>query len=283
VTYTGGSADLPARVVSPYFSEAARFPTPEGIGEGRMPFEGGVPPLRVLPGGCSVVVTCGQAVDGSLADSQLFGRAEVGGQITNLGACMSLLTGAAAQGRLIDLLASCRPGAAVDLTVYTIDRDDLRDAMISARRNRHAQIRVLSDCRQSLTSGASVAGQRSYLLSLEREGVEVRVGCGRALAPVYAQVNRFAAFGSMPGALHAKAAHVGGVLIVGSTNWTTSSRANFEMAAEVLLSDAGKEVWRQTFSEQWEKARPIFSAEQELALRPYAPPRRNARGYTGVG
>ena len=280
--YTGGSSDLPARVVSPYFSEAARFPAPEGIDQGTVLFQGGVPPMRVLPGGCSVVVTCGQAVDGSLADSQLFGRAEVGGQITNLGACMSLLTGAAAQSRLIDLLASCCPGAAVDLTVYTIDRDDLRDAMISARRHRQARIRVLSDCRQSLTSGASVAGQRSYLLSLEREGVEVRVGCGRALAPVYAQVNRFPAFGSMSGALHAKAAHVEGVLIVGSTNWTTSSRANFEIAAEVLLSDAGKEVWRQTFSEQWEKARPIFSAEQELALRPYAPPRRNARAYSGA-
>ena len=195
---------------------------------------------------------------------------------------MSLLTGAAGQGRLIDLLASCRPNARVDLTVYTIDREDLRDAMVEARRNRQAQIRLLSDCRQSLTSGASVAGQRSYLLALEREGVEVRVGCGRALAPVYAQVNRFPAFGSMCGALHAMAACVDGVLIVGSTNWTTSSRANFEIAAEVLLSEAGKEVWGQTFTEQCEKARAIFTAEQELALRPYAPPRRGARGYTGV-
>jgi hypothetical protein len=70
VTYSGSSADLPARVVSPYYSEAARFPAPEGIEGGRMPFEGGVLPMRVLPGGCSVVVTCGQPVDGSLADSQ---------------------------------------------------------------------------------------------------------------------------------------------------------------------------------------------------------------------
>ena len=108
------------------------------------------------------------------------------------------------------------------------------------------------------------------------------MSCGRALAPVYAQVNRFPAFGSMSGALHAKAACVDGVLIVGSTNWTTSSRANFEVAAEVLLSKAGQEVWAATFSEQVEKARPIFGAEQELALRPYAPPRRGARGYLGV-
>ena len=151
----------------------------------------------------------------------------MGGQITNLGACVSLLTGAAAQGRVIDLLESCRPGARVDHTVYTIDRDDLRVAMVEARRNRQARIRLLSDCRQSLTSGVSVAGQRSYLLTLERDGVEVRLGCGRALAPVYAQVNRSPAFGSMSGALHAKAACVDGALIVGSTNWTTSSRANF--------------------------------------------------------
>ena len=71
MTYSGSSADLPARVVSPYYSEAARFPAPEGTEVGRMLFEGGVPPMRVLPGGYSVVVTCGQPVDGSLADSQL--------------------------------------------------------------------------------------------------------------------------------------------------------------------------------------------------------------------
>ena len=130
--YSGSSTDLPARVVSPYYSEAARFPAPEGTGEGRVLFGGGVPPIRVLPGGSSVVVTCGRPVDGSLADSQLFVGAEVGGQITNLGACMSWLRGAAAQGRVIDLLVSCRPGAKVDLTVYTIDRDDQRAAMVEA-------------------------------------------------------------------------------------------------------------------------------------------------------
>jgi hypothetical protein len=35
VTYSGSSTDLPARVVSPYYSEAARFPAPEGTEEGR--------------------------------------------------------------------------------------------------------------------------------------------------------------------------------------------------------------------------------------------------------
>jgi len=72
----------------------------------------------------------------------------------------------------------------------------------------------------------------------------------------------------MSGALHAKAACVDAVLVVGSTNWTTPSRANFEVAAEVQLSRAGQEVWEATFSELWEKTKPILDAEQELALGP---------------
>eukprot|EP00974_Lingulodinium_polyedra_P102227 9898899-Lingulodinium_polyedra.AAC.1 len=125
---------------------------------------------------------------------------------------------------------SCRK-VLVFLTAFTLDREDLGDALVALRKL-GGTVRVLVDERNTLTG--QTQGQLPLVRRLAAWGVEVRTCKGESCAP------HLVAAGRTPhgylGVQHSKTMVIchdkeeakRGIMIVGSTNWTTSSRSNRE-------------------------------------------------------
>ena len=83
--------------------------------------------------------------------------------------------------------------------------------------------------------------QRPSADALRSAGVAVHLVSGVPIGPVYQATGRrlSAAVGQHEGIQHSKMCWVGRRCILGSVNWTRSSRANRELAVELELDEAG--------------------------------------------
>ena len=108
--------------------------------------------------------------------------------------------------------------------------------------------------------GNSTKGMKGQALRLGAAGVEVRVRTGRDLRTVYTRSRK--SMGS--GIMHSKFLRVGGTVVVGSTNFTTSSQANVETSVSLLLNELGVQTFRARFVTEWDGAK---SYAQALADR----------------
>ena len=119
--------------------------------------------------------------------------------------------------------------------------------MIEDRR-RGVVVRVIVD-KQSITGCTrNMAACCSQLRSF---GVEIRTLVGRSLGEVYGSRLR-----GLVGAQHSKSLRSDCSLVVGSTNFTRSSRCNHELGVEVSLNDAGLEAMLLRFTGLWSEAAP---------------------------
>ena len=94
---------------------------------------------------------------------------------------------------------------------------------------------VLADYRQA--TGRGTRDMRQTLEQLISHGVEVRGQSGHEIRSEYLAAGR-----SVPaarGAMHAKSLLVDQYLIIGSTNWTISSRTNQEISVLLQLNSRG--------------------------------------------
>ena len=132
---------------------------------------------------------------------------------------------------------------------YTFDSPDIRHGLMEARRG-GCRVRVFLD-KSQLTSGTT-----RYMMDRVSElyfaGVEVFVCQGPDIRSVYSEVGRDVQ--EQYGILHAKMFYCGywnntGVLVHGSANWTTSSRANLEFCTVTELNLKGLQGLMNWFDE----------------------------------
>lgn len=140
---------------------------------------------------------------------------------------VELLVNAASQDRILNILAGA---GEVMMTAYTFDQPDEVDSLI----RRPGVARLLVDRGQSV--GERTKLQRQSLLQVARAGIRVRLTAGSSIAEAYAGDRRGTAVGkSFKGIQHSKtfcrrgAEGAPSFLVVGSSNYTTSSRANVEL------------------------------------------------------
>ena len=134
----------------------------------------------------------------------------------------------------------------VSLLAFTYDLPALQQQLIETAgrilpRSGHV-VRVGLDAKT--TAGSKPRDQQQFAQQLQANKIEVSLIRGGALGPEYALVNRPV---SGWGIQHAKAALIGSDLILGSCNWTTSSRANIEVGVHVKFTS--QESSR--LSEEW--------------------------------
>ena len=113
---------------------------------------------------------------------------------------------------------------------FTFDRQDMVDALKEAV-TRRCEVIVVADRNYTLTG--KTRDQLQRLQELESNGAVVRLAQGGKAKEEYAAVGRS---WSGTGILHAKFLHTERETIIGSCNWTTSSRANVEMGLHVMLN-----------------------------------------------
>ena len=112
------------------------------------------------------------------------------------------------------------------LTAYTFDLLILRAALQEAAK-RGVRVQVFVDHSHSMSG--STATQMDRLQDLRQQGVEVFLSTGVGGG----------------GIQHSKTLLVDGLYIVGSTNWTNSSRSNHEVSILLELSAEGNSAVRQ--------------------------------------
>jgi phosphatidylserine/phosphatidylglycerophosphate/cardiolipin synthase-like enzyme len=126
-----------------------------------------------------------------------------------------------------------------------------------------ADIQVLLDEEQTLKGKAVDTPARvQQMLSA---GIEVRTVLGVSIMEAYREVGRSVA-SHIKGAQHSKTVLVDEVLLVGSCNWTTASRSNFETGALIHLAPEEIEAAHGLFNSRWEQATVTTTETMRQAL-----------------
>ena len=183
------------------------------------------------------------------------------------GLTTELLVNQANQDRAIRFLEV--KGEAMMLA-YTFDQPDIVDALL----RRSGTTRLLVDKGQS--TGERTKLQRQSLLQLSRGGVRIRLISGSSLSEAYQRDNRSNVIGrGLRGIQHSKSLLVSeaegstGRLVLGSSNFTTSSRANAELGVS-LVGDVHHQVFQDYvahFELLWSTAQIFDGSEQETRRR----------------
>jgi phosphatidylserine/phosphatidylglycerophosphate/cardiolipin synthase-like enzyme len=199
--------------------------------------------------------------EGDLADS-------------GVGQVVAVLDAVASQERALGLID--RAKEYVMLFGFTYDRQDITDALIRAA-HRGLEVQVGLDKRYTLSGKCRDQLQKAK--QLRAEGVAVNLVDGEKLAEHYRLVGR-TVYGL--GIAHAKVLHSDRGTVIGSCNWTTSSRSNYEVGVCLELSAAESQSFRTTLQSAWaagvELREAEVSREQQRSVSPAsAADRRRAR------
>ena len=225
-----------------------------------------VPPARPAPPGTKERPAGPEVQEGSSrpAAESTFGSPAVG-------AVKALLDAKGSQERAIRLIDEAEAYAYV--TAFTYDRQDLTDALIRARR-RGLTVSVAVDKKNTLSG--STRDQLKRLKELEAHGAQVRVCNGSGYAEEYRAVGR-AAVGGL-GLQHSKTILTDQAALIGSTNWTTASRANVEVGVHVVLEAEARGELRARLDGVLAAGTPLKDAEvlAEQRTRSGSPVRRRS-------
>ena len=160
------------------------------------------------------------------------------------------------------------------MTAYTFDQPDIVEALSRCR----VPTRMVVDLEQS--RGTRTKLQWQSLQQVARSGVRIRMLSGSSLQESYAGDNRAVNIGKgLKGIQHSKTIMVRGhtrdALVIGSSNWTTSSRSNMEMGVFVT-GPAGADVFEgylRSFEAAWNSGVTFDASAQRED-----PPRRRVTG-----
>ena len=122
---------------------------------------------------------------------------------------------------------------------YTYDLPEFQEALIGAA-NRRVAVKVGLDHRTTLSSRPR--DQQQFAQQLQANRIAVILLKGGPLAPEYKKVGR-TVVGT--GIQHAKTVLVDNMLVVGSCNWTVSSKANSEIAVLIRMNPSGERSMRE--------------------------------------
>ena len=158
------------------------------------------------------------------------------------------------------LCAKAKPYHALILVLAWFDLADLGEAIIAAS-GRGVGVMVLADHKNTI--GGPARDQLQRLRALRAAGVAVMLTSGIDAHTEYAAVGRT---GAGQGILHAKLFRMGDYLIVGSTNWTTSSKCNVEQSALLELSPEGVREFDRRIELMVGRSTPLTLEIEEAAI-----------------
>ena len=190
-----------------------------------------------------------------------------------LGSVLSLPGGQESQDIGIRLIDSAEQY--VRLLGFTFDRADVTEALKRAK-SRNVDVAVGVD--KKWTLNGRTREQLVRLKELEAHGVVTRVVSGRVISEEYRAVGRGAYEGI--GILHAKAVHTDAGSLIGSANWTTSSRSNVELGVEMLLHDLAAAELKDRMTVIIEGGDTVMDAEVLAAQRSHSESGVRRRAWT---
>ena len=154
--------------------------------------------------------------------------------LPGLGTVLQVMDCRGAHDEAIRLVGSAKE--IIYLLGFTFDLPDLRDALISAA-TRHVPVKVALDSR---TTRSSVPrDQQQFAQQLAANHISVTLIQGALLRPEYERYGRKV---SGRGIQHAKVVLADDTVIVGSANWTVSSKGNNELGLLVRMSPVGRKL-----------------------------------------
>ena len=159
-----------------------------------------------------------------------------------IGIALYLRAGESAQDEACWAIGRAKKGSEVFLTGYTFDRWPIVEALENAKA-RGCVVRVVLD--RAATLQGRTKDQLSCARKLMAAGIQETLSHGTSLAEHYRDVGR-TAFGGR-GICHTKAVLADRALVLGSCNWTTSSRGNIETDAVIRVFESELEAVRTQF------------------------------------
>ncbi len=163
-----------------------------------------------------------------------------------------------AQDRLVEILRSVDGVAAyIMLLCFTYDRPDIHAEILLAAERMPGRVCVCMD--RAMTLSRRTVQMLPMAKELNARGVRVRLVRGGSC---YTDMQEVGRKGGWPGILHAKAALTHERAMIGSTNWTTSSRGNKESSVEVTLVASKHEELHAKFEAWANEGVTIQEAEQ---------------------
>ena len=197
------------------------------------------------------------------------------GRLPPIGEVLRILDAVTSQETAIALINASK--AFVWVMAFTYDRADITNALLEAKQRR-CDVKVGSDVTWAMGHKAKEQGPR--LRQLAAGGVEVRVLRGRPYGNEYRMAGRDVIGGV--GMSHAKVIYADGGLppergacaIVGSCNWTTSSRANNECGLLVRMDAMSAEELGGRIREFMNKGKSLADADAEQAQKAAGAERR---------
>ena len=149
---------------------------------------------------------------------------------------------------------------------YSYDLPELQEALVYAA-SRKVPVKVGLDRRTTLSG--KPRDQQQLAQQLDAHRISVVLQKGGPLAPEYARVGRTL---SGTGIQHAKTLLADHTLVVGSTNWTVSSRANSEVGVKIRLHPSGERLVREALESRLEGG-----VRLQVALDAYQPRRGRSK------
>ena len=155
-----------------------------------------------------------------------------------LGTMLQLMDAKGSQGEVVRLLQTAT--STVHMLGYTYDEPSIQDAMIVAAMKR-VVVKIGLDHRTTLSTRPR--DQCQFAQQLQANNIEVFLMKGGPLGPEYKRVGRPI---TGTGIQHAKTVLADDHLVIGSCNWTVSSRANSELGALIRMTPRGAQLLRDT-------------------------------------
>ena len=181
------------------------------------------------------------------------------------GRVFSFMNAKTTQDTIVWLLRNAQYSDDIKIAFYTYDLLTISEAVYAARQNGN-NVSMCGNYNSCL--GAATRDQLNRVIALRGAGVNVFLVAGMDIQPEYAKVGKKVRPGH--GILHMKTALIGSWLVVGSTNFTTSSRNNHELSTLLWLDKSSVQVYHKLFDDLVAAGEPltdqiiaIAEAEQE--------------------
>ena len=152
------------------------------------------------------------------------------------GELMALMSSKEAHKMACFLAGKALARSGIVLLTYTYNLPELTEALIGAT-DRGVGIEIIADRRETISG--PTRDQLQELQRMRASGIAVKLASGIGITEAYAAVGKPGKFGT--GILHTKVFRMDQYAIIGSANWTVSSKSNVEMSALVRLTRAGRD------------------------------------------
>jgi hypothetical protein len=179
----------------------------------------------------------------------------------SMGAVLSVMDAVATQETAIREIS--RAKRMVHLNAYSFDRADVVAALVAARK-RGLDVKVAMD--KGMTLKGKTRDQLSMCKELMAAGIRVHVAEGDNLTAVYRAVGRSIP-GHLKGIMHQKSAMIDDLVIIGSCNWTTSSRGNFEIGVLFKVEPSHRDIVKELLEVPFASGQELTIAAVEEAQR----------------